>query len=796
MQEFIKWGGLTPEELKARQEREWAEAIMIAEARIAAQLSSVGVGGKSDPIKLGESGKSILMTYLDPAQDEWFITCAVWPQTQPASTPYLSTPISTGISSAAWNYVSIYPVDSKGYLVSINAIGDGNNYGVFMFVDGVGTLIESITINTDNYEARAEEGIFAGVTYMSNAGLATAKLWSGGQVFTHTFPDAIARPSWNASGIGYEDCTLDGTTTIRYSSNSGTQTWMVNAITGTKFNITQHLVHSTAAGQSDRNGDGLRMYGNYMWMTFDVNYGVQTATANVTAASNQITLLPNGPTPRIGQVVSSAIIPTGTVITGISGNTLTLSQAALDGTGAAETIQLSGEFVDILRIIKTDGTVTDIDLSGYNLRGVNEVRPVGRYDLVIDSVQSEHPTIPGWVLVYRGQDGVILDESIDMEIYDNLDMIAFTDPREFRTGLGDPAGVDYVTMIVYGGPSWSGKMTEYVHAKFIWFGPDSETLCTWTAANGDEEFEQFGLYYNDPFQNPNGVMQRQVVIGKLVTGEASVITFGLDTNLCDAISVTIPTAYANMTNHFELVELGTNHVLIGWEDTSREGDIRGYQIWNRSTMEWNGQTLWLQPAGVSVFNSGSTLLITDMPTGATYYWVPAINNGNAGINILAENAAMAPFVVGEGGWASSLSSYNGFAESGVMLVLVSPTEAWVIRNQVGQTAHAISLPEVDGFVWSEDTRITYDLILVTKYIDASWHIKVLNLAGSELYTINTGFSMIDWVRTIQNRVIARASNGEGEYGLYFISANDSVFKLVTGHTLVANDWRWWWEWDD
>jgi hypothetical protein len=53
MSEFIKWGGLTPDELKARQEREWAEAIMIAEARIAAQLSVVGAkGGGSQPTGL------------------------------------------------------------------------------------------------------------------------------------------------------------------------------------------------------------------------------------------------------------------------------------------------------------------------------------------------------------------------------------------------------------------------------------------------------------------------------------------------------------------------------------------------------------------------------------------------------------------------------------------------------------------------------------------------------------------------------------------------------------------------
>jgi hypothetical protein len=53
MLEFIKWGGLTPDELKARQEREWAEAIMIAEARIAAQLSAVGAkGGGSQPTGL------------------------------------------------------------------------------------------------------------------------------------------------------------------------------------------------------------------------------------------------------------------------------------------------------------------------------------------------------------------------------------------------------------------------------------------------------------------------------------------------------------------------------------------------------------------------------------------------------------------------------------------------------------------------------------------------------------------------------------------------------------------------
>ena len=798
MQEFIKWGGLTPEELKARQEREWAEAIMIAEARIAAQLSSVGVGRKSDPIKFGESGRSILMTYFDPAQDEWFITCAVWPQTQPASAPYLSTPIPTGISGIGWEFAEILPIDSKGYLVKVVSTGD-SAFTTFMFVDAVGTLIDSVTLSDpSNSDIQVEEGLFAGVTYLDQpSGVATVKLWSGGQVFTHTFPDATARPIWNADGIGYEDCTLDGTTTLRYASNSGQQTWMLNATTGATFNITQHLTHSTGVGESSIEADGLRMYGNYLWLLFRPQVAIQSPIVSTQQGSNQVTVVnfDGEARPRPGQVVTSAQFPTGTVVTMVIGNILTLSQQA-NSTQSTASMDLSGDFVDLLRIIKTDGTVTDIDLSVYNLRGVNETIPVGRYDLVIDAVQSEDISIPGWVIVYRGQDEVLLDEVVDLAAHPTFTMMTKVNPREFRTGLDDPSGVDYVTMAVHKPNTFNNKMVEYEDIKFIWFGPDSEDLCTWDAGNGEGTF---GLYYNS-YDQP---MQRQLVLGKLITGEAALITFGLDTNLCDAISVYLPTSYSNMTNNFDIKALGSTHALVSWDDLSREGDIRAYQIWNRVTMEWNGQPLWLDPTGVSVHTSNSTLVIANPVGGSTYYWVPAINNGNSGINILDEIGHRYIYTIGErelsngnNAWETSIGAYTNFTKSGVMLVALTETDAWLIRNQAGQTAYAISLPAESGYEWDTETRITYDLIAIPKQEDGIWKIRVLNLAGNEQYTINTGFPNLDYIRVIQNRVIAKVGDGVDTEGAYFISAHSAIFKSLTaGHSIRPNDWRWFWDWD-
>ena len=481
--------------------------------------------------------------------------------------------------------------------------------------------------------------------------------------------------------------------------------------------------------------------------------------------------------PRPGQEVISAYFPQGTVVAMVIGNTLTLSQPATD-TQSTATIGLSGDFVDLLRIIKTDGTVTDIDLSEYDLRGINEVRAVGRYDLVIDAVQALDDSIPGWVIVYRGQDEVLLDRVVNLQSHTNFSIISGSYPREFNTGYQDPSGIDYVTMMVHTEGTWNGKMYEYAELEFIWYGPDSETLCTWNAAAGAGSI---GLFYNSVDQ-PN---QRQLAIAKLVNGEPSLLTFGLDTNLCDAIALSLPTAYANMTSNFQVKALGPNHALVSWEDTSRTGDIRAYRIWNRTTMEWNGQILWLNPTGsaIGVYTSGSTLLINDTVGNRTFYWVPAINNGNAGINILTESSFAYHHIVNEG--FRGTSSYpSSFAQSGVILVIISDTEAWLIKNQLGQTTTWINLTQTE---WGTPI-INYDLIAVANEVDSLWQINVLNMNGTVRYTINTGFPNLVDFRTIGNRVLARVGDGTTTR-LYFISAHSAIFRDVTAYQIGINDWR-------
>ena len=769
------------------------ELHLIEEARLTFQKlyqqGAAVMGGTIALGKTGEEGRSALMLYADGTANAWKITCAVWPLTQPASTPYLSEPVATGISIGYYQGNTILPVDGGGYLVAVRADEGGDYYSNILFIDAKGELIDSVTIvgASNTYDTQAEEGLFTGVSYLDETtSLYTVKLWSGGQVFTHSFPDATALPTWNANSVGGYDCTVDGTTTLRYSSNSGQQTWMLNATTGAKYNITQHLVHSNAIGQSTRVAAGLRMYGNYLYIAFrPQQVPAISILASITQGSNQVTVLESfGTNPRVGQLINVTEFPQGTVITAINGNTITLSQAAIDNAIEGAIIELTGEFVDILRIIKTDGTVTNINLSGYNLREINEVIEAGKNDLIIEAVTSGHSTIPGWVIVYRGLTGTLMSAPVDMSRYTNANVIT-SDPQEFLTDLADPAGAYYSTVITYNSNTQvnTGAMTEHTKIGFIWFGPTSTQLCT-------QEFicapsQTFGL------NTETEQMQRQVFIGKMpISGEASLITLGLDTNLCDVISVAMPTAYANMTSNFQVKALGSTHALISWEDTSRTGDIRGYQIWNRVTMEWNGSTLWLDPTGVTVNISASTILIRDAVGGNTYYWVPAINSGNAGILILADSLAEAPKIVGEGSWSTSIGSYSNFTQSGVMLVPVSTNEAWLIKNQAGQTATSVQLS--GGFDWT-NARINYDVIVAAKDISDEIWIQVSTLTGQQLYTINTGFQNLQELSVTQNRVIAKVTySSYTRY--YFISASGYTFKNVDNNEVVVNDWRWYQDW--
>jgi hypothetical protein len=135
MQEFIKWGGLTPEELKAQQDQAWQDAIMIAEARIAAQLSAVGASGANRTIS--EFTQTSLFVFIDNANPTYWKWFAADNQNIRFSEVYVSDLETSGPEQ--WDLQETYPIGS-GYALTFTRDG----YYKFVFIDKFGGLVDEI----------------------------------------------------------------------------------------------------------------------------------------------------------------------------------------------------------------------------------------------------------------------------------------------------------------------------------------------------------------------------------------------------------------------------------------------------------------------------------------------------------------------------------------------------------------------------------------------------------------------------------------------------------------------------
>ena len=161
MQEFINWGGETPEQLAERRRfeeemREFAINKMLMEAARnqgkSSSATAVAAGGGGGETQFEITDTSAILVYYNSETDSYdYFTM------NPASQTF-TEPVSTGVFSENSNLNQVYPVNQQGYAIVFNNF---DNSTTVVFVSAQGAIIESVnTVPTSDLSYDIRDGKF------------------------------------------------------------------------------------------------------------------------------------------------------------------------------------------------------------------------------------------------------------------------------------------------------------------------------------------------------------------------------------------------------------------------------------------------------------------------------------------------------------------------------------------------------------------------------------------------------------------------------------------------------------
>ena len=160
MQEFINWGGETPEQLAERRRfeeemREFMINKMLMEAarnqgKSSSAAAAIGGGGGDTAFEITDSS-AILVYYNQETNTYDYFTM------NPASQTFTEA-VSTGVAGDSGNISNVYPINQKGYVIVFNKFD--NSYEA-VFISAQGELIDSIqSVPTSDLSFDVRDGKF------------------------------------------------------------------------------------------------------------------------------------------------------------------------------------------------------------------------------------------------------------------------------------------------------------------------------------------------------------------------------------------------------------------------------------------------------------------------------------------------------------------------------------------------------------------------------------------------------------------------------------------------------------
>lgn len=468
------------------QQEQYKNVPLVAEARqnqnnnaVAGASGVGGVGSPALPRAIKISANTAAVTYVDPVTD--IIKIFVVDYDNPENLVF-SEELDTKINATAYNnYGFTSMLAGKGWLYYAAGIGIPTTV---LFIDAGANLIDKAVCATGtNYSTFSSDAIVSGVTYTdAEDGAVKIKWWSGDTIYTNTFENVdnnFVYIDWFSG----DDCTLDGTFTCYYFDTvlNKERVYLVNAYTGIVTEITD-LVTYKGEGNYD---NGICQLGNFMFVNFQIPYS-NTLLGYYTDGEDYLQLNTINTDIKIGDLVSgTGDIQGNTYVTDIVGSIVYLSNP-VTGSAVDVNIDFNAQRMELLRIIKTDGSYIDFDTSSYHAWDTYNWSFIGTGKLVIQysATEGQYTAVPDTILMYNGASDAIYTTTIDRLTYQETTWLYNNRKYLFNDSNSSPAGTEVFCAVVYDYETYDGSMERWNSGKFIWTNPETGEIYTHTVAIG------------------------------------------------------------------------------------------------------------------------------------------------------------------------------------------------------------------------------------------------------------------------------------------------------------------------
>ena len=179
MQQFIQWGGLTPEQLKAQQQSLIEEHYLLKRLNEARQLNATmvaAVGGNSQSSQITPGTQTVLATFTDLADDtiKWFVAAPREGQ--------FSEVTSTGLPANVWSRWGVESLVSGQYCMIFDNTLEANTR-TYIFIEADGTEQSRLTVTSENQSIDNNNQRVISITDFTNKIFYT---WNGVTRYTDT----------------------------------------------------------------------------------------------------------------------------------------------------------------------------------------------------------------------------------------------------------------------------------------------------------------------------------------------------------------------------------------------------------------------------------------------------------------------------------------------------------------------------------------------------------------------------------------------------------------------------------
>lgn len=476
---FINWGHESPEQKEIRRRLDdqalYEQAIMI---KLQSQ-GGIGGGGKKLPKAEIVTAKHIGIWYNDITSGALKFFVANYEDLTFSEEIVLDADF-TSVTEIIYDDL----VDGRGWIIRTRK-GSNNK---FHFIDAGGNLIKTVDTGESNINERSFDGFGSALSYTNpGTGAVTLKWWGGDTIYSRTFANVDADYVY-FNNFNYDNCTIDGTGDFYYYDTS-LSTWrnfIFNFYTGMVTEITDLLTYK-GVGYYD---SGMHSLSNFLYYTFQTE-NTSSSTASYLIDTNTITLSTPNTSIRIGDAIYGPSIPGGgAVVINIVGATLTIDKI-VTGTQTSVAVDFNGSRMELVRIIRTDGTYIDYDLLQFNVWGTDNLWLVGTDKLII-YLYSVSDSLPDTLLSITC-DGNIAGYntlSIDNAKFDSYNIFNAIKLNAFSSYAASPNGAESFGIYLYNNANTinDGKMWRYSPVMFVWTDTITGEIYTYEPTLGVVDF--------------------------------------------------------------------------------------------------------------------------------------------------------------------------------------------------------------------------------------------------------------------------------------------------------------------